>query len=47
LIPVVSKIKKKLAKEFGDKVHVRYENGCLYLSGELSDWDDIVRAGLM
>jgi len=45
--PLVSKINKKLGKIFGGKVRAELKDGCLFLTGELSDWDDIVRAGLM
>ena len=43
----ISKLNKKLEKTFGDKVHAELRDGCLYLSGELPDWNDIVRAGQM
>jgi len=46
-IVFVAKLNKKLEKAFANKVHANLEGGCLYLTGELSSWDDIVRAGYM
>jgi len=43
----ISKLNKKLEKAFGGRVHAELKNGLLYLTGELSDWDDVVHAGLM
>jgi len=43
----ISKLNKKLEDAFGSAVQARLENGCLYLTGELSDWNDVVRAGFM
>ncbi len=43
----ISTLNKKLNKAFGGKVRAQIKDGCLYLTGELSDWSDIVRAGLM
>ena len=44
---LVSKVNKKLETAFGGKVRAVLNDGCLYLTGELPDWDDVVRAGLM
>ena len=38
---------KELFDEFGNAVKLDYKNGCLYLSGEVGSWDDLVRAGLL
>lgn len=43
----ISRLNKKLKRVFGGKVSAELRDGCLYLTGELSDWDDIVHAGLM
>jgi len=43
----ISRINKKLDKIFGGKVRAELMDRCLYLTGELSDWNDVVRAGLM
>ena len=43
----LDKINKKLNRAFGDKVTAREEDDCLFLSGELANWDDIVCAGRM
>jgi len=43
----ISRLNRKLNKAFEGKVGARLEDGCLYLTGELSNWNDIVRAGLM
>jgi len=40
-------LKKKLAKSYSGKVSAHLLDGCLYLIGELDNWDDIVNAGLM
>jgi len=44
---LLDNLNKKLNKVFGGKVYAELKAGCLYLKGELSNWDDIVRAGLM
>ena len=44
---LISGLNKKLEKTFGGRVHAALRDGCLYLTGELSDWNDVVRAGLM
>ena len=44
---LVKDLNKKLKKVFNGKVYAELKTGCLYLKGELSNWDDIVRAGLM
>ncbi len=41
------RINKKLYKRFGGRVTAREYDRCLFLEGELDDWDDIVSAGLM
>ncbi len=35
----------RLEREFSGAVKTRYEDGVLYLSGELGSWDEVVRAG--
>lgn len=37
--------KKELLKRFGGNVTLEKINGCLYLSGEVSNWEDAVSAG--
>jgi glycerol-3-phosphate dehydrogenase len=43
----ILKLNKKLDKVFNGKVRAELRDGCLYLTGRLHNWDDIVRAGLM
>jgi len=43
----VSGLNKKLDKAFSGRVRAELRDGCLCLTGELNDWNDIVRAGLM
>ncbi len=43
----ITKLNKKLNKYFSGNVRAEFKNGCMYLSGQLSDWNDVVRAGLM
>ena len=43
----ISKLNKKLDRAFSGKVRAELGDGCLYLTGDLQKWDDIVRAGLM
>jgi len=43
----ISSLNKKLNKVFSGNVFAELKEGCLFLSGELSNWNDIVRAGLM
>ena len=43
----VTKLNKKLKKAFDGKICAMLNEGVLYLTGELNDWNDIVRAGLM
>ena len=43
----LTKINKKLGKEFGGKVEASEKSGLLILSGELQSWQDVVRAGQM
>jgi len=42
-----NKINKRLNIHYGGKIFAKEENGCLYIKGELSDWQEIVRAGLI
>jgi len=42
---LIGKLNRKLAKLFGGIVHAELREGCLYLTGALNNWDDIVRAG--
>ena len=44
---LVTKLNKKLKKAFNGKVCAMLSDGVLYLTGELHEWEDIVRAGLM
>jgi glycerol-3-phosphate dehydrogenase len=41
------RLNKKLKKEFFGNVYAELKDKCLFLTGNLHDWDDIVRAGLM
>ena len=43
----ISRLNKKLERSFGGSVHAELRDGCLYLSGELPDWNNVVRAGKM
>ncbi|MDR1838219.1 MAG: FAD-dependent oxidoreductase [Treponema sp.] len=43
----ISRLNKKLERTFGGAVHAELRDGCLYLSGELPDWDKVVQAGKM
>ena len=40
-------INRKLDKSFNGKVQASLKDGCLYLTGFLPDWNDVVRAGQM
>ena len=42
----LSKLNKKLKKQFNGAVEAREEYGCLVLSGELPRWNDVVFAGM-
>ena len=44
---LISGVNTKLDRAFGGKVRAELRDGCLYLTGELPDWNDVVRAGLM
>jgi glycerol-3-phosphate dehydrogenase len=43
----LDRINKKLRRMFGDRVRAVETDGCIVLEGELENWDDLVRAGLM
>ncbi len=43
----LSKLNRKLSARFSGRVTARESDGCLYLDGALSSWDDIVAAGLL
>jgi glycerol-3-phosphate dehydrogenase len=43
----ISRLNKKLERTFGGAVHAELRDGCLYLSGELPDWNKVVSAGKM
>jgi len=43
----ISRLNKKLERTFGGSVRAELRDGCLYLSGELPDWNKVVRAGKM
>jgi glycerol-3-phosphate dehydrogenase len=43
----ISSLNKKLHKHFGTTISASEQNGCLHLTGELSDWQEIVKAGLL
>lgn len=40
----IEKLQKKLQKEFGDTVFVKYKNHSIVVSGTLQSWEDIVNA---
>lgn len=42
---LINKIRHLLHKEISYTIQVEDKNGCLHLSGELDNWEDIVRAG--
>ncbi|HBU11714.1 MAG TPA: FAD/NAD(P)-binding oxidoreductase, partial [Clostridiales bacterium] len=44
---MIDKINAKLQKAFGGRVSAHEAHGCVVLTGALSHWDDIVRAGQM
>lgn len=39
-------INRKLQKKFGDRVKAELRDNCIYLSGALDSWDDVVEAGM-
>jgi glycerol-3-phosphate dehydrogenase len=41
----INRLNKKLKKIFGGKVRAGLKDKCLFLTGELADWKDIVHAG--
>ena len=43
----IAMLNKRLNKLYGGKVIAIEENGCLHIRGELSDWQEIVHAGLI
>jgi glycerol-3-phosphate dehydrogenase len=43
----ILRLNKKLDRAFNGKVWAELGDVCLYLAGDLQNWDDIVRAGLM
>jgi len=43
----ITKLNKKLLKKYKGSVRAELDGGRLRLSGELSDWNDVVTAGLM
>ena len=43
----IKKLNQRLGKIFNGKVCAMLNRGVLYLTGELDNWDDIVKAGLM
>jgi len=43
----ILKLNKKLDRAFNGNVWAELGDECLYLAGDLQNWDDIVRAGLM
>ena len=40
----INRINKKLKKQFGGRVTARLHNGCIYLTGELASWSDVISA---
>ncbi len=42
----INYINRKLNKRFGGKVSAELRDGCIVLTGELEDWNDIVEAGM-
>lgn len=43
----IEALNKRLGNLYGGKVFAAEANGCLFIKGELSDWQEIVRAGLI
>lgn len=43
----IKKIQKRLKSSFGGKVTASFKDDCIILEGELSNWDDIVKACYM
>jgi glycerol-3-phosphate dehydrogenase len=43
----VDRVNRRLRREFGGRVTVREDDGCLVLAGELENWADVVRAGTL
>lgn len=43
----ISSLNKRLSILYSSKIFATEENGCLHIRGELSDWQEIVRAGLI
>ncbi len=42
----IKRINRKLKKRFGDAVRAELTDNCIVLKGELSDWNDVVAAGM-
>jgi len=40
----IRKANKKLRKLYGDRVYAEFRDNCIYVKGELDDWNDIVKA---
>ena len=43
----IARLNKKLNALYGGRVRAEFDDGRLRLTGELSDWNDVVRAGLL
>ena len=43
----ISGLNKKLNKEFNGRVQARYEDNCIFVTGSLDDWNEVVRACMM
>ncbi|MDR2629607.1 MAG: NAD(P)/FAD-dependent oxidoreductase [Spirochaetaceae bacterium] len=43
----IDRVNRKLLREFGGRVGAREGDGCLVLEGELENWADVVRAGML
>lgn len=43
----IQKANKKLNERFGNKVHCEEKDGCIFVSGQLDNWEDVVEACTM
>ena len=42
----IKSLNRKLNKKFAGRVTARLSDGCIVLTGELDDWNDVVDAGM-
>ena len=42
----IKSLNRKLNKKFAGRVTARLGDGCIVLTGELDDWNDVVDAGM-